>query len=468
LTCFQVSHPAQRGLPVLLQLRGDQTVIGIAGSVAALGKRSLVAGLLQFQIEDLALIFLLFPMHSLCLERGLDRERFYRAQQLACNRRINLWPPKGHAPGQAHHEVGLVATINGSALRVARIGNAQSSSAPSARHDPRQQRPATPARLRAASAAIVVECQLLLVALVVFPTDVTLVVILDEHLPGPCRLSVPVTPPGTPVDDGGALLTLPVDVNARVKRILEHRDDIAVADREPGEAGHAALIGRPREVDLIRRHRQQHLAGAAEFAEAGKDQPDHFLQPEIRIEPQACFAMPDIAKRHREAQFAPARLRPGGIEHPRSEYAQLELADVALHAQEQAVIGQTRIVDSVVVDDTGFDKSAQLEQMMPVTAIAREPRCVLAQNGANLARTQPGNQAIEARARHGSARGSTEVVVDDLNVGEAGPARDINEIILPPLAFQVGHHLRLRRLAHIHDGLAREECRRDQFNAAHR
>ncbi|WP_323715931.1 hypothetical protein [Paracoccus aminovorans] len=67
-----------------------------------------------------------------------------------------------------------------------------------------------------------------------------------------------------------------------------------------------------------------------------------------------------------------------------------------------------------------------------------------------------------------SARRSAEVVVDDVNVGKSGPARDINQIILPSLAFQVGHHLRLRRLAHIDDGLAREERRRDQFNAGHR
>lgn len=121
-----------------------------------------------------------------------------------------------------------------------------------------------------------------------------------------------------------------------------------------------------------------------------------------------------------------------------------------------------------MVDDAGFDKPAQLEQMVPVTAIAREPRCVLAQDGANFARTQPGNQAVEARARHSSARGSTEVIVDDLNVGEAGSARDINQIILPLLALQVGHHLRLRRLAHIDDGLACEERCRDQLNAGYR
>lgn len=83
--------------------------------------------------------------------------------------------------------------------------------------------------------------------------------------------------------------------------------------------------------------------------------------------------MPDITERHRQAQLAPARLRPGGIEHPGPEHTQLELADTALHAQEQAIIGQTGIVGTVVVDDAGFDKSAEFQQVVPVTAIAREP-----------------------------------------------------------------------------------------------
>jgi hypothetical protein len=82
------------------------------------------------------LIFLSLPMHSLRLERGLDRQGFYRAQQLACNRRINPWAAEGHTPGQAHHQVWLVTAIDGPTLRIAGVGDAQSPSASSACHDP--------------------------------------------------------------------------------------------------------------------------------------------------------------------------------------------------------------------------------------------------------------------------------------------------------------------------------------------
>ncbi len=83
--------------------------------------------------------------------------------------------------------------------------------------------------------------------------------------------------------------------------------------------------------------------------------------------------MPGVTERNCQAQFAPARLRPGGIEHSRPEHAELELADAAFHAQEQAIIGLTGIIDAVVVNDTGFDEAAQLQKMVPVTAISREP-----------------------------------------------------------------------------------------------
>ena len=115
------------------------------------------------------------------------------------------------------------------------------------------------------------------------------------------------------------------------------------------------------------------ITRAAKLVEPGKDQPDDILQTQIRIKPQTHFAVPDVTERDRQAQFAPARLRSGGIKHPRPENPKLKLADTALHTQKQAVIGLAGIVDAIVVNDTGLDKSAQLQKMVPVAAISREP-----------------------------------------------------------------------------------------------
>ena len=55
--------PPQRRLPALLQLCGDQAVVGIAGRVAPLRKRRLVARLLQLQIDDALPFVLGFHVH---------------------------------------------------------------------------------------------------------------------------------------------------------------------------------------------------------------------------------------------------------------------------------------------------------------------------------------------------------------------------------------------------------------------
>ncbi len=319
------------------------------------------------------MIFLSFPVHPLRLERGLDRQRFYRPQQLARNSLINPWSAEGHAPGQAHHQVRFVATIDGPALRIAGIGDAQSPPTAPTRHDPGQQGFAAPAGFHAVSAAVIVERQLLLISLVFLPANVSFVMVLDHHLPGSGRLAMPVAAPRSPVNDGRPLLALSVDVNAGIKGIFENRDHIAVADRRPDEAGHATFIGRPWEVNLISCHRQQNLTSTAKVAEPGEDRPDHFLQAQIRIKPQTGFAMPDVAERYRQAQLAPARFRPRGIKHPRLKHAQLELADAALHAQEQTIVGPTGIIHAVEINNAGFDKPAQFKQMVPVAAIARQP-----------------------------------------------------------------------------------------------
>jgi hypothetical protein len=110
---------------------------------------------------------------------------------------------------------------------------------------------------------------------------------------------MPITPPCSTLDYDGALLAFPVHVDARIKRVLEDRDHVAVADRHPVKAGHATFVGGAWEVNLIGFHREQHLARAAEFTEANVDEPDHLLETQVWIESKSGFTMPDVAERNR-------------------------------------------------------------------------------------------------------------------------------------------------------------------------
>jgi hypothetical protein len=81
---------------------------------------------------------------------------------------------------------------------------------------------------------------------------------------------VAVARSGTSIDDLGALLAFAVSIGARVERVLERGDDIAVADRRLLEADQLLAVGRPREVDLLTEQRQEDLPPAAELAEWAK------------------------------------------------------------------------------------------------------------------------------------------------------------------------------------------------------
>src|SRR4051812_29362064 len=80
------------------------------------------------------------------------------------------------------------------------------------------------------------------------------------------------------------------------------------------------------------------LPGAAEHAEAFEDQPDRLLQPKVRIEAQPVLAMPKVADRHADPEFAAPSLGTRGIEHAGADHAEFELADAPLHAQQEAIV----------------------------------------------------------------------------------------------------------------------------------
>src|SRR5690348_16243882 len=106
-------------------------------------------------------------------------------------------------------------------------------------------------------------------------------------------------------------------------------------------------------------HRQQHLAGAAELAKAGKDQPDDLLYSAVGIETEANLAMPDVADRHAAPQFAAARLGAGGVEHAGPQYAELKLADAAF--REGDILPKNSPLTSAQGDGAEYPCRAQAE-----------------------------------------------------------------------------------------------------------
>ena len=90
--------------------------------------------------------------------------------------------------------------------------------------------------------------------------------------------------------------------------------------------------------------------------------------------------------------------------------------------------------------------------MMPVAPIARQPRRLDAEHGADGTGAEFGNQALEAGARGEAGARAAEVVVDHGDRHEAGGAGGVRESVLTLLALEVAEHLRHRRLPDVDDG----------------
>jgi len=293
-------------------------------------------------------------------------------------------------------------------------------------------------------------------------------VIADQHVPVLGRLSVTIGLARPSFDQRDPLLAFAVDICPGVEGVLQQRYHVAIAERRPIEARQALPVRGTREEQAFRSKRQMRLARAAKLAEPRKHQPDRLLQPEVRVEAEAEVSMPDIADRHADPQLTPARLRSRGVVHARTDHAELELADAALHSKEQPIVRPAGVVDAVEVDHPSLDQPAELEQVMPVPAVARQPRGVEAEHRADLAGAKRSDELLKTRPCDHAAGGPAQVVVDHLDGAEAAAASDVDQLVLPTPALGIRLDLPRRRLPHVDHRLALQNGRRKDLNACHR
>src|SRR5438045_5924430 len=95
-----------------------------------------------------------------------------------------------------------------------------------------------------------------------------------------------------------------------------------------------------------------------------------------------------------------------------------------------------RIIDSVLVYDDGPDKSTELDQRMPVAAVAGQPRCLDRKYGADPPLTDRSQQALEARPIDAASR-AAQIIVDDLDCGPAELSSTIGEPVLTAAALRI-------------------------------
>ena len=208
-----------------------------------------------------------------------------------------------------------------------------------------------------------------------------------------------------------------------------------------------------------------HLTHRLHLGELGEDERDRLRNAPIRILLDAVVADPHVADGDRHEQLAAARLLLQGFERALAQHRQLHLAHGALHAEQQAIVGMARIVDAVLVDDQRADETAELQQRVPVAAVAGEPRRLDRDHGADASLADGGQQLLEAGPRDAAA-GAAEIVIDDGDIAPAELPRAIGKTVLAALALQIVGDLIGGRLTDVDDGLTGEVLRRDLAHAA--
>lgn len=204
--------------PVLLQLRGDQAVIRIAGGIASLCQRGFVLSLLQFEFNDAPLLAQGVHKHLFGLQGCLYRQWLYDTHQFSCNRGIYAGSTEPHTP---RRQVKAMASVNRS-RGASSICHCQSTPAACASQQARQEGLPATRRFYVTCFAIGVGGEQLLVSLEFCPVYVAFVVFPEQNLPLLERLAVFVGLVGTAINDGGLLPTLAINIGSRIERIPKY------------------------------------------------------------------------------------------------------------------------------------------------------------------------------------------------------------------------------------------------------
>ena len=154
-------------------------------------------------------------------------------------------------------------------------------------------------------------------------------------------------------------------------------------------------------------------------------------------------------------QIAARRLQAQSLLRALPQRRQLELAESAFHAEQQAIVYEPRIVNSVLIDDQAADQGTELQKGVPIAPVAGQARGLEGKHRARVAAADRRQQAFEARARSPAPR-AAEIVVDDDHVIPAKGAGARRQRVLASSALRIVQELIHAGLPHVDMGAARQ------------
>ncbi len=188
---------------------------------------------------------------------------------------------------------------------------------------------------------------------------------------------------------------------------------------------------------------------------------------------EADFAIglaPDKADRQAAPKLAARRLVANAAVEPGAQDIELRLAHGALQPEQEPVVEQPRMVDTIRIADQRVGQAAQVDEPIPVGIVAGQSGYLQAQHQTDMSKGDLGGQPREARSRDCAGSGQTEVFVDDDNpIG--GPAKLtglMRQGVLSVGRLAVVLDLGAAGLAQIDDGHAGKVTGVDLLDVTHR
>jgi hypothetical protein len=136
-------------------------------------------------------------------------------------------------------------------------------------------------------------------------------------------------------------------------------------------------------------------------------------------------------------QFTAPRFLANRFLTPLPEKVQFELTHGAFEPQQQTVIQQTRVIDAIGIYDERSHQTAQLDEVMPVTTVAGQSGCFDAEDRAHAPGAHFGNQPCKTWTIDLAGTGTSQVLVDDLDLLKPELASLVSQGILSPLTLQI-------------------------------
>ncbi len=289
-----------------------------------------------------------------------------------------------------------------------------------------------------------------LIGLIGRPIDEALVVVGNQYRPfGARQLPYPLLDRAVSIDVALAA-GLAIHVGASIHRTAEHMMNRRIGRCHPAEVGHP--VGLQGERQALGAEPQPDLAHRPHLREAFEDGAEGTGDGLVGMEPDLAFVLaPDEADRQATAQGAARGLVANAPVEPRAQDVQLRLTHGAFEPEDEAVVEQRGVVDSVGIADQGIRHGAQVEEPVPVGVIARQARDLKAEHDAHPGEGDLRGQPREARALGGPGAREAQILVDDRDLF-AMPAevdRAMDEGVLPLRRLAVVFDLRGARLPDI-------------------